>query len=177
MEIKIFHFFYFILIVAIFSIIFIKPTNITNFSSNNIAIFEFSNFNIYKITKDKLDLVLMASHAYTFKDKTLIENLSISRFLKNSITEYLTSKEAILKGDNLNLRNMATYHKSDGLFISTEDLNYNFKDKIVKSEKPFQINFLTETKKEHIFRGENFLFEKNSGKVFANKIKASINLK
>ena len=177
MEIKIFHFFYLILIVAILSIVFIKPKDIINFQPNDVATFEFSNFNIYKITKEKLDLVLMASHAYTFKDKIVIENLSISRFLKDSTVEYLTSKEAILNGDNLNLQNIATYHNSDGIFITTEDLNYNFKDKIVKSEKPFQINFLTETKKEHIFRGESFLFEKNSGKIIANKIKASINLK
>lgn len=181
MEIKVFHFFITMLVVVFFSIIFIKPQSIKNLKSNDIATFEFSNFNIYKITKEKLDLVLMASNGYAFKEKTKIVNLSIAKFLEKGNVEYLTSKIAILKGNNLNFKDKTTYIKSDGLYISTKDLNYNFKDKIVDSKMPFKIDFLVNSEKlgeeKHTFRGDDFIFYKDENKIVANNISATINLK
>ncbi len=158
---------------VLLTLIFIKPQDIKNIKLKEVPIFEFSNFNVYKITKDKLDLILVASSGNFFKEKTMIENLSMVKFLQNSKLEYLTSKTAMFKDNIFFFQKEATYTKNDGVYILTNDLIYNLKDEIIKSNQQFKIDF----NEMHTFNGDEFTFYKNENKFLATNVKAVINLK
>ena len=102
---------------------------------NTIANMEMIGINDYEIGK-KINLQIIAKSGTRYKNYDEFRDFN-GTHLDVDLNHTLSSKTAIRKGDTLTFKGDANYHNSDNINYTSQEIIYNTKKKIVKSDSDF----------------------------------------
>lgn len=108
--------------------LFKRDINLANMQMKGIVDYEVS---------EKVSLKLSADTATRYSKKDEFENFKAE--MVDDINHTLTSQKAQIIGDNIKFYQNAKYQNSDGLNYKSEEILYNTKKKIAKSNVPFEM--------------------------------------
>ncbi|MDO7253179.1 hypothetical protein [Helicobacter cappadocius] len=166
------NFFLVLLVITLCSFFFFAPSKYLQENKNNdIAKIELTNFNMYQVNNDFVDMKIEGSKAFQFSDREILYGFLASRYNTQSKNtyEYISGDEVIKKGDMYHFPRGAIYIKSDGGSFWSEGGVYNYRKEIFKGEGDFIFNTT-----EGYFEGEDIIYNKKTQMIKAKDISSKI---
>jgi len=117
---------------------FFKPLDIKQQTFKNVPVFEISSFTLYEIDKNSLSTFMKGDSAVKYSDKYLISNINYTDNSKKYLAN-MQAKQGIYKDNIINLVGDVTYDREDGLAFKSQELIYNKKTNITKTDKSFML--------------------------------------
>ncbi|MSN96016.1 LPS export ABC transporter periplasmic protein LptC [Campylobacter sp. FMV-PI01] len=141
------------------------------FKSNlEIASMEMIDIVDYGITPDIVNSKYTAKKGVKFKDRD--EFYDFRGQILGDFNHTLSSKKALYKNNTITLFDDVKYSNSDGLNYLSDEIIYNTKTKIVKSQNQFLM-----LKGENNITGKNLVYDLNKKQSFAKEVKAWYHIK
>ncbi|AQW81662.1 LPS export ABC transporter periplasmic protein LptC [Campylobacter pinnipediorum] len=170
MVIKIFY-----IIVTIFSIsmVFLASSNpymaenfTTDFSISNIQINDVVD---YEIDNEKISAKYEAKEINRYKANDELVYFR-ANFINSNLNNFLKADKAIIKGEEIKLRQNVNYENNQSLTFKSQEAIYHKKDKTLMSNTDFVI-----TKNENNITGTNIIYDLNNKITKAKGVKIWIN--
>ncbi len=165
--IKIFYF-----VIALFSVSMVFLMLQTPYSANiyknelKVANMQASNVVSYELNSTLVYGRYEASDVTRYETYDLLNSFS-GLFLRGDYTHSLSSKLAILKDDNITLKNSAIHRNLiTGLRYDSEEIVYDSKAKIINSNVPFKI-----TQNADTIVGQSVIYDMMDNTIYAQKVK------
>ncbi len=125
----------------------------------------FEDINGYQITKDGVTAKIEASKLLKYSDYAIVIDVK-TEFLHQDMKNKISSNEAILKNDTIELFTDVHYENNESTQIFSQNLLYNTKTEILFSKTPFTL-----TSNQGIVEGDNFIYDQKNGTIKAEKIR------
>jgi LPS export ABC transporter protein LptC len=132
----------------------------------NIEMIDVTN---YSITQEGVTHIVKATKVLRFSRYDEFFNIDTIRKSKEYFLEKLKADRGKLVGDNLYLKGNIRYKNSDNVKFKSEEVDYNLKTKIVKTD----VDFTLENNRT-ITHGTSLLYKTIEKKIYANNIKSTI---
>ncbi len=138
-------------------------------NTNNIANMQVYNIEDFEIS-DKVDKILRAKKAirYAHEDVLFDGNLS---YIHDGLNYFLTSKKMKLKDKIITLSKDVVLNRNDGLEFKSEQLKYDFENKLIFTDVPFNA-FGYKT----IVNGDRLRYDLKTKNMLVYGVKASYEL-
>jgi len=154
-----------ILAILFFSIMGINPSSQSAIKSTGDREILFENFALFEVKENELGKRIFSSK--TTKYATYLDLKDIN--LSDENGHNIIAGEAIYKDNMIFMDKNITLSADNGLIFSTKNLNYNLKEKVVKSTTPFTLDFNGSK-----IKGENLEYSMMSKDISADNIHAKI---
>jgi len=138
-------------------------------SSENEPNIEMIDVTNYSITQEGVSHIVKATKVLRFSKYDEFYNIDAIKKSKEYFLEKLKADRGKLVGDNLHLKGNVRYENSDYVKFKSEEVDYNLKTKIAKTD----VDFTLENNRT-ITHGTSLLYETIEGKIYANNIKSRI---
>ena len=125
----------------------------------------FQNFSLFELKEDALGNNIFASEAIKYNTHLDFRNIN----LNDESGHHIIATQAIYQNNAVYMEKNITLTGKDGLVFTTENLNYQLKEKVAQSITPFTLDFNGSK-----VRGENLQYSMKSKEISADNIHASI---
>ncbi len=144
--------------------------DIEQFDTSDTAMLELSNFKLYNIGSEGLDMMLQGSYAERYSDRYEIRNLS---YTNNSVQEQqkIAAALAIYQDKTLYLNGNVIYEKGDNFMFTSDEAQYNEETKSAYTTGKFELK-----SSDGLFSGHELQYNSESEKVKAKTITAIYHL-
>ena len=112
--------------------------DIEKFDNNDTAMLELSNFKLYNIGLEGLDMMLQGSYAERYSDRYEIHDLS---YINNSVQEQqkMAAIRAMYQDKTLYLNGNVVYEKGNSFMFTSNEARYDEKTKSVYTTGKFEL--------------------------------------
>lgn len=165
MVIKIFYFFVSFFTVALVFLS-VQTPYANDFVQDDISIANLEIFNAtdFELTPSSITSKVMSKKILRYDDKIEFNDI-MAVYNDGKDIHYLDSKKAVLKDDIIKFYDDSNYKNSGGMYYFSDEINYDFKNKIVYSDTNFTLlDNSTEIK------GESIKYFLKDGKIQAQRI-------
>ena len=154
-----------LLVILVFSIMGINPSSQSAIQSQGDKEIFFQKFSLFELKEGELGKQIFASETTKYVTHLDLKNIH----LNDEDGHVLLANKATYQNNSVFLEENITLTANNGLMFSTESLNYELKEKIAMSSKPFLLDFNGST-----IRGKNLAYSIKTKEVSADSINASI---
>ncbi|PAF54436.1 hypothetical protein BKH42_00540 [Helicobacter sp. 13S00482-2] len=166
------NFFLILLVITFCSFFFFAPSKYLQENKNNdIAKIELTDFNMYQVNNDFVDMKIEGSKAFQFSDYEILYGFLASRYNPQSKNtyEYISGDEVIKRGDKYHFPRGGIYIKSDRGSFWSEGGIYDYRKEIFKGEGDFIFNTT-----DGYFEGEDIIYNRRTQNIKAKNINSQI---
>ena len=169
-------FIYLLITVSIVFLFYTKQNNLKVKELIEKPLISFENSIMYNISTQNVSQVIQSQKAFIHKDKEELFNvIMVAKYSddKSKVSTNTISANYILKkDDNLFLKGNITFLSSDLLTLKTEELQYNLKSLVAKTDVDFAVTNINNS-----FRGRGLFLDGMNNKVIAKNTHFKIELK
>ena len=136
---------------------------------NLIPEIELFNAKNYQIKENGVESIVISDRVARYKDVDKLYIVNAQHKDKKGWIDTITSNEAILKDGTIHFMADSHYRRDDGIALDGEEIEYNVKDKILSSNRPFIFS-----QKQSRTEGNSFVYQMKEGTISANNIHSLI---
>lgn len=167
MDIKLFTY---ILLASAVIFYLIPVENIEKTATNkDIALVVFEKPDMYTLTTEKTTRRVQAKSVVKYKNRDEMFDANI--VLNENTYEVFQAKEVINKNNKLSLKGSVFYKKGDILSLSSEELFYKVKDKLVYNTLPFKATYYNS-----VFNGRNLYLDTQENFIKSRNVHFEVDL-
>lgn len=133
--------------------------------------FEFSSFAAYELEDENLKVMITGKKAKRFEHYYIIEDFALFREVNSSI-ESVSALHGRYENDLVTLEGEVQYQGANDLSVSTDKAKYHLGYETLDIRLPFEM-----TQNNSVVTGSSLFFNQKNGRISANDIHASIELK
>ena len=169
-------FLYLLLAVSVVFLFYTKQDNLKVEETITKPLVSFENSIMYNISTQKVSQVIQSQKAFIYNDREELYNVTMvakhSDDKSKISTNTIAAKYILKKDDNLFLKGGVTFHSSDLLTLKTEELQYNLRSLVAKTD----VNFIM-TNINNSFRGSGLFLDGINNTMVAENAHFKIELK
>jgi hypothetical protein len=126
----------------------------------------FYNSTTYSLDQNNVSSIVKSDEAYLYKKREEMVNLTLlSRDKQSSNADFLKADFAIKLGNDFYFDGNVFFEATDGLNLTSEQLEYNSINKIVKNNIPFEMEH-----NGNLYFGEKLYYDSKNSYIKASKI-------
>jgi len=164
------HFFIVLLSVSIAAAVLLKPFDTIKVKHGNLPQLKFVSFESFEITKKGVESIGFGSEALKYEKKVTIKFPKFMRQTDKGVEKVFANRGEIVEDLYIKLYDSVELHRNDNLIIKSSKIVYDMKTNIYSTQgDKFEAYY-----KEDVITGEDLKYNRNSGKIFADKIYAKI---